>query len=239
MVRNSWPTLNFSLMFPYTFYNLFWENLVFNNDVFSEVTGSLDCHNLLNWIIIKRLRKLVVNHTVEVYKHVQCTITTQTFDWFSMTAFWLLLFDWPIQILKGGEELIKHKCHDNWPPTKHLRIWLVETNRTNSQWKVVTKTPKTTKNPNEWQCYDLHCSIALILLAVILNSIDTSDFCQIQDPESPKARTTDKQGRCKDVPASDTKTSEAKQMLSLARQDGKQHSVYNGHSHTLYDLAYV
>ena len=48
-----------------------------------------------------------------------------------------------------------------------------------------------------------------------------SDFCQIQDCETPKRRTTDKQERCKDETASDKKTPKAKQMLSLARQDGK------------------
>ena len=55
---------------------------------------------------------------------------------------------------------------------------------------------------------------------------DMSDFCQIQDCETPKRRTTDKQGRCKDETASDKKTPKAKQMLSLARQDGKQLNFY-------------
>ena len=64
------------------------------------------------------------------------------------------------------------------------------------------------------------------LLAMILISTDKSDFCQIQDCETPKRRSTDKQGRFNDETASDRKTPKAKQMLSLARQDGKQHRFF-------------
>ena len=66
---------------------------------------------------------------------------------------------------------------------------------------------------------------------MILISTDTSYFCQIQDCETPKRGTTDKQGGCKDETASDKKTPKAKQMLSLARQDGKQHRFYFSNIH--------
>ena len=69
-------------------------------------------------------------------------------------------------------------------------------------------------------------AVSIYWQLLILISIHTFDFFQIQDRETPKGKTRERQGRCKDVPASDTKTSEAKQMLALARQDGKQHSFY-------------